>query len=549
MSFQLRPIQEIVDKLGVPQEYVEFYGRYSCKLRLELLQDKAITARPKGKLVLVTAITPTTSGEGKTVTSIGLSLGLNKIGKRAAVTSREPSLGPVFGIKGGAAGGGASQVLPAEKINLHFNGDFHAITSAHNLLAALIDAHIHNGNALGIDTNNISWPRTMDMNDRALRTIATGLGGRTNGPARETGFVITAASEIMAIMAMASSREDLRKRLSNIVIGYNREGAPVRAGDLQAAGAMMMLLNEAIMPNLVQTSENTPAFVHCGPFGNIAHGTSSVISQKMGMQLCDYAVNECGFGADLGAEKYFDIVMQYNGIKPAVAVIVASVKALASHSVGKDAKSGVQAPLDAGFANLGRHIENVKKFGVPAVVALNKFPGDTDDQLKQVLDFCKSVGADAALSDVFNKGGEGARELAEKVVAAASSSNEANVKSLYPLDTPLEQKISTVATQIYGAKEVVYDTAAKNKLKKFADMGYGNLPVCMAKTQYSFTDNPKLTGAPSGWTLTVTDANLSAGAGFVVVIVGNMMLMPGLGKVPQAIKMDVDENGNFVGLV
>lgn len=548
MSFQLRPIQEIVDKLGVPAEYVEFYGRYSCKLRLELLADKALSSRPKGKLVLVTAITPTTSGEGKTVTSIGLSLGLNRIGKRAAVTSREPSLGPVFGIKGGAAGGGASQVLPAEKINLHFNGDFHAITSAHNLLAALIDAHIHNGNALGIDTNNISWPRTMDMNDRALRTIAVGLGGRTNGPARETGFVITAASEIMAIMAMSGSREDLRKRLNNIVIGYNREGAPVRCGDLQAAGAMMVLLNEAIMPNLVQTSENTPAFVHCGPFGNIAHGTSSVISQKMGMQLCEYAVNECGFGADLGAEKYFDIVMPYNGIKPAVAVIVASVKALASHAVGKDAKSGVQAPLDAGFANLGRHIENVKKFGVPAVVALNKFPGDTDDQLKAVLHFCKSVGADAALSDVFNKGGEGAIELAEKVVAAASTSNEANVKSLYPLDMPLEQKISTVATQIYGAKEVVYDAAAKKKLKTFTEMGYGNLPVCMAKTQYSFTDNPKLTGAPSGWTLTVTDANLSAGAGFVVVVVGNMMLMPGLGKVPQAAKMDVDEKGNFVGL-
>lgn len=537
MSFTLLPIQQIAEKLGVEPEFLEPYGRHSAKIRLELL-DKP-SAKPKGKLILVTAVNPTAAGEGKTVTSIGLTLGLCKIGKRATLTSREPSLGPVFGVKGGACGGGLAQVLPAEKINLHFTGDFHAITSAHNLLAAMVDAHLHHGNELGLDLNNIGWPRAMDMNDRSLRRIRVGMGAKANGPERDTGFVITAASEIMAIMALAADRADLRKRLERIVVGYTAEGNPVTCKDIGAAGAMMVLLQDAILPNLVQTSEQTPAFVHCGPFGNIAHGTSSVISHKMALRLCDYVVNECGFGADLGAEKYFDIVMPTSGLQPSAAVIVASVRALYAQGEGN---------LDSGLANLGKHLENMAKFGVRRVVAINHFGDESQADLDRVADYVKEHKAISALSQVFEKGGEGARDLAEKVVSVAGESSPLSIHSMYKPEDSFEAKIETIAKEIYGAAGVTYEEKAAAKLKRFTELGYGKLPVCMAKTQYSLTDDPKRFGAPTGWTLKVTDASLSAGAGFVVAIVGGMMLMPGLGKTPQALKVDLDERGNVVGM-
>ncbi|MBI2681670.1 MAG: formate--tetrahydrofolate ligase [Acidobacteriales bacterium] len=544
-AIKMLPIQEIAAKLGIEEQYIDYYGRYSAKVRLELLDRPG--AKSKGKLILVTAINPTASGEGKTVCSIGLTLGLNRIGKKAVVTSREPSLGPVFGVKGGATGGGKSLVLPSEKINLHFNGDFHAVTAAHNLAAAMLDAHVFHGNKLRIDVGNVSWPRTIDMNDRALREIVVALGGRTNGTARETGFVITAASEIMAILALSSDREDLRRRLGEIVLGYDLDRAPVRVRDIGATGAMMVLMQDAILPNLVQTSENTPAFVHAGPFGNIAHGTSSVISHRMGMQLAEYVVNECGFGADLGAEKYLDIVMPSSGIKPSAAVVVASVKALASHGASAGAPDSMEA-LKAGLANLGRHLENLRKYTLQPVVAVNRFPNDTPEQLEVVKSHCKDLGFDAAVADVFSLGGAGAIELAEKVVAAAEKTDPAKVQPLYTPEMSFEDKIKRVATEIYGAGKVVIEDAAKKKLARYTELGYGHFPVCMAKTQYSFSDNPKLLGAPTGHTFTVTDANLSAGAGFVVPIGGNMMLMPGLGKVPQAVKMDLDAAGNIVGM-
>jgi formate--tetrahydrofolate ligase len=544
-GIKLLPIQEIAARLGVEEQYIEYYGRYSAKVRLELLEKPG--AKPRGKLILVTAINPTASGEGKTVCSIGLTLGLNRIGKKAVVTSREPSLGPVFGVKGGATGGGKSLVLPSEKINLHFNGDFHAVTAAHNLAAAMLDAHVFHGNQRRIDVGNVTWPRAIDMNDRALRSIVVALGGRTNGTARETGFVITAASEIMAILALSRDRADLRRRLGEIVLGYDLDRAPVRVRDIGATGAMMVLMQDAILPNLVQTSENTPAFVHAGPFGNIAHGTSSVISHRMGMQLADYVVNECGFGADLGAEKYLDIVMPTSGIHPSAAVVVASVKALAAHGAAAGAADSLQA-LKAGLANLGRHLHNLKKYNLQPVVAVNRFPTDTAAQLEVVKDYCRESGFDAAVADVFAQGGAGAIELAEKVAAAADQADPARVHPLYTPEMSLEEKIRRVATEVYAAAKVVIEDAAKKKLARFTELGYGHLPVCMAKTQYSFTDNPKLLGAPSGHTYTVTDANLSAGAGFVVPIGGNMMLMPGLGKVPQAVKMDLDDAGNVIGM-
>lgn len=542
----MRPIQEIIEELHIPSQYVEYYGRYSAKLRLELLD--AVKDKPaRGKLIMVTAVTPTTSGEGKTVTSIGLTQGINHIGKTSVITSREPSLGPIFGIKGGATGTGGAQLLPADKINLHFNGDFHAITSAHNLLAALLDAHMFNGNLLRLEPSTITWPRCMDMNDRALRNIIVGMG-KSNGPLRETGFVITAASEIMAILALCTSREDLRARLNDIVVGFDHEGKVIRARDIQAAGAMMALLQDAIMPNLVQTIEGTPGFVHCGPFGNIAHGTSSVISHRMGLQLSDYVVNESGFGADLGAEKYFDIVMPKSGIKPAAAVVVASIKAMAQQNSGDVPPEAKGKHGDAGFANLARHLENLRKFGVEPIVAINRFPQDTQAELDRVLDFCKEFKVAAAISEVVSAGGAGAADLAEKVCAAADANVPGKVKPLYSPEMPLEQKVETIAKSIYGAGKVIFDDVARRRLKKFATLGFGHLPVCIAKTQYSFTDNPKITGAPSGFTISITDAHLSAGAGFVVAIAGNMMLMPGLGKTPQAHHMDVDPQGNILGL-
>lgn len=534
---QLRLIREIADKLDIPEGSLEYYGKYTAKLRLELLENGAAVRR--GKLILVTAVTPTSHGEGKTVVSIGLAQALEQSGRRAIVTLREPSLGPVFGLKGGASGGGLSQVLPGEMINLHFNGDFHAVTAAHNLLAAAIDSHIHHGNELRLDVDNIFWPRAMDMNDRALRKVIVGLGGKVNGPPRETGFVITAASEIMAILALANSRRDLRARLGDIVIGFNLDGGVVRARDLQVTGAMMVLLNEAIMPNLVQTTEGTPAIVHAGPFANIAHGTSSVIAQKMALGLADYVVNETGFGADLGAEKYFDVVMPSSGLQPSAAVLIASARALIEQGGGS---------LRNGFANLSRHIDNLRKFRIPVVVAVNRFASDSENDLHLIEDFCHVAGVESAITEAFDKGGAGSMELAEKIAAAADASDTGNITQLYPPSYPIEKKVETVAREIYGASSVHFESDARKKLQKFAALGFSHLPVCMAKTQSSLSDNPKMLGAPQGWTLTVTDAHLAAGAGFIVVIAGNMLLMPGLGKSPQAVRMDVDEEGNIVGL-
>ncbi len=535
----MKPITDIAAALGIPEDLVEPYGRHTAKLRLELL-DRFPTRR--GKLILVTAITPTTSGEGKTVNTIGLTQGLVKLGHNAVAALREPSLGPVFGMKGGATGGGKASVEPLDKINLHFNGDFHAITSAHNLLAALIDTHLHFGNDLRLDPKEILWPRAMDMNDRALRRIATGLGGRDGGPARETGFVITAASEVMAILTLAESRADLRQRLGRIVVGFSYDGKAVTAGDLKAVGPMMVLLNEAILPNLVQTTEGAPAIVHCGPFANIAHGTSSVLAQRLSLHLADYVVNETGFAADLGAEKFFDIVMPMSGHVPSVAVVIVTLKALRAQGGSPD------GPVEAGFPNLARHLRNLQRWGVPPVIAMNRFPGDTDDDLQKVLDYCTSVGADAALAEGYAKGGDGMTTLAKKVVAAAAASDVSKVKPLYSSEQPLEAKIRTVATQVYGAKDVTFKPAARQRLKRFEELGYGLLPVCIAKTQYSFTDDPKVMGAPSDWTLTISDVTLSAGAGFVVAIAGSMMLMPGLGKVPQAHRLDVDDQGRVMGM-
>ena len=537
----MRPISEIAERFGIPDDLLEPYGRHTAKIRLELLER---FPQRRGKLILITAMTPTTSGEGKTVTTIGLTQGLVKRGHSAVAALREPSLGPVFGQKGGATGGGNASLAPIDKINLHFNGDFHAITSAHNLVAALLDTHLHFANELGIDPKEVLWPRAMDMNDRALRQIATGLGGRASGPARETGFVITAASEIMAILALAESRSDLRRRLSEIVVGFTYAGLPVRAADLKAVGSMMVLLNDALLPNLVQTTEGAPAIVHCGPFANIAHGTSSVLAQRMGLHLADFVVNETGFAADLGAEKFFDIVMPGCGHVPSAAVVIVTLKALAAQG-GSPGDAGA---IERGFPNLQRHLANLKRWGVPAVVALNRFPSDREQDLEAVRGFCASLGVDAALSEGYARGGDGMVDLADKVVAAATSSDPAHVKPLYEKTATLEQKITEIATKVYGAAGVSVKPAARSRLQQFDKLGYGHLPVCIAKTQYSFSDDPKLMGAPSGWTLNITDASLSAGAGFVVAIAGSMMLMPGLGKTPQAQKLDVDDNGNVLGM-
>jgi formate--tetrahydrofolate ligase len=544
MTKDLLPIEAIVEKLNLPEKYVERLGRYGAKLTLDLLNDPAFPVR--GKFILVTATTPTLSGEGKTVTSIGLVQGLEKIGKRAIITSREPSLGPVFGMKGGAAGGGRSQVEPAEKINLHFHGDFHAITSAHNLLSALIDSHLFHGNDLDLDPNAITWPRALDMNDRALRHIIVqaGASGKANaakrdGANRHTGFLITAASEVMAIMALASSREDLRLRLERIVVGSTRSGKPVLAKDLNATGAMMALLSEAILPNLVQTTEGTPALVHCGPFGNIAHGTSSVLSHQMGLRLADYVINETGFASDLGFEKYMDIVMPSSGIKPSAAVLVTTVQSVRTQGAGD---------LEAGFENLKKHIAIVRAFNLPAIVAINRFPNDTDEDLKFLERYCEAQGAAFALSEAFTKGGAGAAALAEKVVSVIAANPSVTPTSTYTASaTPLE-KITAVAQKVYGAASVELSPQAKEKLARFTKWGYGALPVCIAKTQYSLTDDPKLMGAPTGWTLHITDIVLSAGAGFLVVISGSMMLMPGLSKTSRAMDINVDAAGEIIGM-
>jgi formate--tetrahydrofolate ligase len=537
----LLPIEAIAAKLDLPDSLYEKRSPISAKLSLDLLTDPRFDRR--GKFILVTATTPTVSGEGKTVTSIGLVQGLERIGKRAIISSREPSLGPVFGMKGGAAGGGRSQVEPAEKINLHFHGDFHAITSAHNLLAALIDSHLFHGNQLDLDPAAITWPRALDMNDRALRDIIVSVTPpnkrQRDGSNRPASFLITAASEIMAILALAESREDLRRRLARIVVGANRAGDPVRAADLGATGPMMALLSEAILPNLVQTTEGTPAMVHCGPFGNIAHGTSSVISQKIGLRVADYVVNETGFASDLGFEKYMDLVMPSSGIKPSAAVLVTTVQSVRNQGEGD---------LEAGFRNLEKHIAIVRGFHLPVVVAINRFPQDTEAELATLKDFCEAHGAEFALSEAFAKGADGAVALAKKVVEVLEMHPGTDPISTYsPTDSVIE-KITKVARQVYGADGIELSEMARQNLERFERWGFGQLPVCIAKTQYSLSDDPKRMGAPTGWTLHVNDVALSAGAGFLVVISGSMMLMPGLPKASRAMDIDVDEHGDIIGM-
>lgn len=543
---QPEPIAKIAEKLGITEDELEFYGKYKAKLSEELFSKTA--DNNDGKLILVTAINPTPAGEGKTTTSVGLSDALSKIGKKTVVALREPSLGPVFGIKGGAAGGGYAQVIPMEDINLHFTGDMHAITSANNLLCAMLDNHIQQGNALNIDVKRIHIKRCLDMNDRELRSIVAGLGGRMNGVPREDGFIITVASEVMAILCLASSLDDLKARLGNILVAYSTDGNPIYAKDLKANGAMAALLKDAIKPNLVQTLEGTPALMHGGPFANIAHGCNSVRATKLGLKLADYCVTEAGFGSDLGAEKFFDIKCRKAGLTPSAVVLVATVRAL-KYNGGVPKAELENENLDAlekGIVNLGAHINNMHKFGVPVVVAINRFGADTDAELEYIENYCKELGADFALSEVFAKGGNGAIELAQKVVAAAEKPSQ--FKVLYSEDIPLKDKIKTIAAQIYGADDVEYTTAAQKALNELEKLDTAKLPVCVAKTQYSLSDDPKLLGRPEHFKITVRDLQLSNGAGFVVVYTGNIMTMPGLPKVPAAEKIDVDSNGKITGL-
>ena len=539
----LLPIQHIATKIGLSDDDLEPCGLYTAKVRLNRLP--LVNRLSKGKLIVVTAMTPTPYGEGKTLVSIGLAQAIEQLGKTSVVTLREPSLGPIFGIKGGATGGGRSQVLPSEKINLHFNGDKHAVAAAHNLLAAMIDSHLYHGNDLGIDVDKIFWPRTLDMNDRALRHVVVGRGGKSRGVERESGFIITAASEVMAILALAASRDDCARRLHEVTIGFNRDGERIRAQDLQAAGAMMVLLNEAIMPNLVQTTEHTPALIHAGPFANIAHGTSSVIAQRMGLAVADYVVNETGFAADLGAEKFLDIVMPASGLKPSAAVLVATVRGIRHQSLGGESNP---FGLKNGLQNLRKHIEILAKFNLPTVVALNRFADDRDEDLRAIADFCDGVGIESAIVDAFHKGGEGALSLAAKVITAAAKTDLNAITPLYSPELALEDKVALVAREIYGAAALDFEPPAKLKLEKFSALGFAKLPVCVAKTQYSLSDDPKKLGAPKDWTLKVTDAQLASGAGFIVIVAGNMTLMPGLPKTPQAARMNIDENGNIQGL-
>ncbi len=542
---RLRPLTDIATELGLKDDEVELYGKYKAKVLLKALARR----EPKGRLVLVTGINPTPAGEGKSTVTVGVTQALRKLGKNAALCMREPSLGPVFGVKGGACGGGYAQVVPMEDINLHFTGDFHAIASAHNLLSAMLDAHLHHGNGLGLDTRRITWPRTIDMNDRALRNVVVGLGGLNAGPTREERFVIIPGSEIMAIMALATSLEDLEQRLARIVVGLTSDKRPVRARDLRAHGALTLLLKDAINPNLVQTLEGGPAFIHCGPFGNIAHGCNSVVATKLALALCEVVLTEAGFGADLGAEKFFDIKCRMAGLLPEAAIVVATVRALKMHGgVKKDSlgKPDVEA-VRRGAANLRRHIRNVKRFGVPAVVALNRFVTDTEPELEAVREECAAEGVDAALCEVWEKGGEGGIGVAEAVLKLLDGKS-ARFKPLYDEKRPIREKIETIATAIYGAGAVAFAPAAERAMEQLPAMGLGETPVCMAKTQYSFSDDPTKLGAPTGWTLQVRDILPSAGAGFVVALAGDIMTMPGLSKTPAAEKIRVHPDGTIEGL-
>lgn len=541
------PITEVAAKLGIGEEDIELYGRYKAKLSMDLI--KRVQDKPDGKLILVTAITPTPAGEGKSTTTVGLAQGLAKIGQKVIVALREPSLGPCMGIKGGAAGGGYSQVVPMEDINLHFTGDFHAITSAHMLLAAMLDNHIQQGNALNIDPRRIVWKRVVDMNDRELRNIVVGLGGKAHGVPRQDGFDITVASEVMAILCLATGLHDLKERLSKIIVAYDYSGNPITAGMLKAQGAMAALLKDAVKPNLVQTLENVPAIIHGGPFANIAHGCNSVMATKTALKLADYTITEAGFGADLGAEKFFDIKCRYAGLKPDAVVLVATVRALKMH--GGVPKTDLATPdveaVKRGIVNLEKHIENIKQYGLPLVVAINAFAQDTPEELEAIRSHCAAHGVNVALSEVFAKGGEGGIELAKEVVAL-STSGKADFKLLYGEELSLKEKIETIAKKIYGAVGVNYTKEANNALKDFEKMGYGHLPVCMAKTQYSFSDDPTLLGRPEGFEITIKNCRIAAGAGFVVVLTGDIMTMPGLPKVPAAEKIDVSDDGVISGL-
>ncbi len=540
----LLPIEEVAERMGIPPSRIEKYGNYKAKLPLDLLEDR----KERGKLVLVTAMNPTPLGEGKTTVSIGLSMALNRRGVRSVVALREPSLGPVFGVKGGATGGGYAQVVPMEDINLHFTGDFHAVASAHNLLSAMIDNHIHHGNPLDIDARTVLWPRTLDMNDRALRGIVVGLGGRKNGFPREDSFVIVPASEVMAILGLAKGYADLKKRLGNILIGFTRGKEPVYARDIRAEGAMAVLLKDAIKPNLVQTLENTPALIHTGPFANIAHGTNSVLSTEMAMAYSDVAVVEAGFGADLGAEKFLDLVAPIGGFAPSAAVIVATVRALKYHGgvpKGKVSEPNPEA-LERGFPNLQKHIENLRKFGLPVVVAINRFPTDTEEELRTLDSLLKGEGVPYALVEVWAKGSEGGLELADAVLQALEVGS--NYHPIYTPEMGIKEKIERVAREIYGADGVIYYPEAERAIRRYERMGFGHLPICVAKTQYSLSDDPKKLGRPRGFEITVREVRIMAGAGFLVPITGDIMTMPGLPKEPAAVRMDIDERGRVSGL-
>ena len=546
-SVTMEPIDDVAKAAGIDERYLEHYGKYKAKIDLSLLKE---SSKPDGKLILVTAITPTPAGEGKTTTTIGLADGLRKIGKKSIVALREPSLGPVFGIKGGAAGGGYAQVVPMEDINLHFTGDFHAIGAANNLLAAMLDNHIQQGNELGIDPKKITWKRCVDMNDRQLRYIVDGLGGAANGTPREDGFDITVASEIMAVFCLSSSISDLKQRLSRIIVGYTYDDKPVTAGDLKAVGAMAALLKDALKPNLVQTLEHTPAFVHGGPFANIAHGCNSILATRLAMKTGDYAVTEAGFGADLGAEKFLDIKCRVAGLTPSAVVIVATVRALKMHGGLAKTELGSEnlEALEKGLPNLLRHVSNIKNvYGLPSVVAVNRFPTDTDAEIELVIKKCAELGVKAILSDVWAQGGEGGKVLAAEVVRLCEG-EKPDFRFSYPDDFTLEQKIEAVATKVYGGTGVNYTMAAKKQLQRLTELGFANMPVCIAKTQYSFSDDPTKLGAPAVFSITVRSVKVSAGAGFVVVLTGDIMTMPGLPKVPVAQRIDVDENGVISGL-
>ena len=545
---KLEKINVIAEKAGLAEEDYEQYGNYKAKVSLDVLKKNS--DRKDGKLILVTAITPTPPGEGKSTVTVGLTQALNKFGYKSIAALREPSLGPVFGIKGGAAGGGMSQVVPMEEINLHFTGDIHAISTAHNLISACIDNHLMQGNELDIDVNNITWKRVLDMNDRALRNIVVGMGGRLNGIPRETSFQITVASEIMAIFCLADSIVDLKKRIGKIVFGYNRKGEMLQVKQLKIEGAVTALLKDAIKPNLVQTLENTPVFIHGGPFANIAHGCNSVLATKMALKLSDYVVTEAGFAADLGAEKFLDIKARKAGIEPNVIVIVATVRALKHHGGDTDLKSENVETLKKGLVNLERHIESMQKYHVPVVVAINKFITDTDAEIKEIEKFCNAKDVEVALCEIWEKGGEGGKELVDKVISAVEKNEKSEEKfsPLYELELPIKEKIEIIAKEIYGADGVKFMPKALNNIKKYEEYGYDKLPVCISKTQKSLSDNPKLLGRPTGFEITINEIRLSAGAGFLVAMAGEIIDMPGLPKKPSAELIDIDENGVITGL-